>query len=79
MNVNGSDDISKLATTFNPNEIAYFKKIVELLMTKDRAKFELSTTDALNASGNIPGVSLSKSMAEKIIHRFVDDKWLELR
>ncbi|RIB25033.1 Nse1 non-SMC component of SMC5-6 complex-domain-containing protein [Gigaspora rosea] len=74
VNTNG-DEIAKLATEYTPAEISYFKRLIELIVTADDDAFSASSIMALKEASKIK-TPLSKSAAETLLQRFVDDKWL---
>ncbi|CAG8722183.1 4646_t:CDS:2 [Dentiscutata erythropus] len=74
VNTNG-DEIAKLATEYSPAEISYFKRLIELIVTADDDAFSASSIMALKEASKIK-TQLSKSAAEILLQRFVDDKWL---
>ncbi|KAJ3027486.1 UNVERIFIED_CONTAM: Non-structural maintenance of chromosomes element 1 [Siphonaria sp. JEL0065] len=69
------DDLSQLATTLNPNEIAFFKRLIYLIMTADDDVFCISTTDALRES---KVAKLKVTDTEALLDSFVEGGWLEL-
>ncbi|CAG8762367.1 12349_t:CDS:2, partial [Dentiscutata heterogama] len=77
VNTNG-DEIAKLATEYSPAEISYFKRLIELIVTADDDAFSASSIMALKEASKIK-TQLSKSAAETLLQRFVDDKWLGQR
>ncbi|CAG8824817.1 35667_t:CDS:2, partial [Racocetra persica] len=65
VNTNG-DEIAKLATEYSP---------IELIVTADDDAFSASSIMALKEASKIK-TPLTKSAAETLLQRFVDDKWL---
>ncbi|CAG8548046.1 19156_t:CDS:2 [Cetraspora pellucida] len=74
VNTNG-DEIAKLATEYSPVEISYFKRLIELIVTADDDAFSASSIMSLKEASKIK-TPLTKSAAETLLQRFVDDKWL---
>ena len=81
----GNDDLSTLCSTYNPNEIAYFKMILHLIMESDPCEdfFTVSSTAVLNLAtlastteSTTTFSSFKKTCAEIALGKFVDDHWL---
>ncbi|CAG8551110.1 3515_t:CDS:2 [Acaulospora colombiana] len=76
VNTNG-DEVAKLATEYSPVEIAYFKHLIELIVTADDEAFSISSITALKEASKLKA-TITKNTAENLLQRFVDDKWLIL-
>ena len=82
----GNDDLSTLCSVYNPNEIAYFKMIIGLIMESDPSTdfYTASSTSILNAATSASTSSeaattfssFKKTDAEVSLGKFVDDHWL---
>ncbi|KAI8893028.1 Nse1 non-SMC component of SMC5-6 complex-domain-containing protein [Globomyces pollinis-pini] len=68
-----SDEISKLATHYNANEINYFRLIVNTVVESD--KFKISVNSALNLTSRLEP-SIPSSAGEIAVNKFIDDLWL---
>ncbi|CAG8471992.1 477_t:CDS:10 [Ambispora leptoticha] len=74
--VNTSDDeIAKLATDYTPLEISYFRALIEIIINADDEAFSVSGTTAIKESSKLKP-PITRMAAEKVLKRFVDDKWL---
>ncbi|CAG8581352.1 15886_t:CDS:2, partial [Acaulospora morrowiae] len=71
------DEVVKLATEYSPIEIAYFKHLIELIVTADDEAFSVSSITALKEASKLK-TTITKNTAENLLQRFVDDKWLIL-
>ena len=81
----GNDDLSTLCSVYNPNEIAYFKMIIGLIMESDPSTdfYTASSTSILNAATSASTSSeaattfssFKKTDAEVSLGKFVDDHW----
>ncbi|EJU05410.1 hypothetical protein DACRYDRAFT_92739 [Dacryopinax primogenitus] len=69
------DAIAQVATEFTPNEIAYFKLIVECIMLAPSESFSLSSIAAIKESTNLPS-KMTKTEAESTLNAFVSKGWL---
>ncbi|CAG8518235.1 5933_t:CDS:2, partial [Paraglomus brasilianum] len=74
VNTNG-DEVAKLATEYSPNEIAFFRRILELIVTADGEAFSVSSISALR-EGPLLKPQITKTATEALLQKFVDDKWL---
>eukprot|EP01087_Luapelamoeba_hula_P015972 TRINITY_DN4856_c0_g1_i1.p1 TRINITY_DN4856_c0_g1~~TRINITY_DN4856_c0_g1_i1.p1 ORF type:complete len:283 (+),score=64.07 TRINITY_DN4856_c0_g1_i1:109-957(+) len=66
-----TDEHAQIATAYNMTELDYFKVLIKAIMTDKKGRGDVSTTDALNLSGQIP-----KKTAEGVIAALVEDNWL---
>ncbi|KZO89946.1 hypothetical protein CALVIDRAFT_543134 [Calocera viscosa TUFC12733] len=69
------DAIAQVATEFSPNEIAYFRLIVECIMLAPSESFSLSSIAAIKESANLPS-KMTKTEAESTLNAFVSKGWL---
>ncbi|KZT60417.1 hypothetical protein CALCODRAFT_532623 [Calocera cornea HHB12733] len=69
------DAIAQVATEFSPNEIAYFKLIVEVIMLAPSESFSVSSIAAIKESTNLPS-KMTKTEAESTLNAFVSRGWL---
>ncbi|CAG8450490.1 6717_t:CDS:2 [Diversispora eburnea] len=76
VNTNG-DEISKLVTEYTAVEISYFKHLIELIVTADYEEFSVSSITALREASKLK-TTITKSAAESLLQKFVEDKWLIL-
>ncbi|KIL69676.1 hypothetical protein M378DRAFT_184086 [Amanita muscaria Koide BX008] len=72
-----SDEISQLATDYNPAEIAYFRALVEQIILAPRHSFSISSLGALRELSSIkPKSNMTKTQAETVLASFVARGWL---
>ncbi|KAJ1673976.1 hypothetical protein EV182_004209 [Spiromyces aspiralis] len=72
-----ADDISKLATPYAHAEMAYMKKIIELIVTSESDEYSITNFDALNVTKALAEkVKLMQKDAQDLLSRFTDDGWL---
>jgi len=67
------DEHSKMATDFSPNDIAFFKKVMDLIVTSPDGT--VSSMDALNTSSDLDK-KMTMSHAEELIEKLVKDNWM---
>ncbi|KXJ21232.1 non-structural maintenance of chromosomes element 1 homolog [Exaiptasia diaphana] len=67
------DEHSKMATDYTPNDIAFFKKAIDLIINSDDGS--VSSMDLMNVASDLEKKMLC-TYAEKLLKRLVDDKWL---
>ncbi|XP_020613730.1 non-structural maintenance of chromosomes element 1 homolog [Orbicella faveolata] len=67
------DEQSKLATDFSPNDIAFFKKAMDLIV--DSPDGTVSSFDVINASADLEK-RMNITHAEELIERLLKDKWM---
>ncbi|KAG6818180.1 hypothetical protein H0H87_000085 [Tephrocybe sp. NHM501043] len=71
------DEIAQMASEYSAAEIAYFKAIIELIMTAPRESFSASSTAALREVSAIkPKTNMTKTQAEVVLGSFVAKGWL---
>ncbi|KAG6854633.1 hypothetical protein C0991_004235 [Blastosporella zonata] len=71
------DEIAQIATEYTPPEIAFFKAIIDLIMTAPRESFSASSTAALREVSTIkPKTNMTKTQAEVVLGSFVAKGWL---
>ncbi|KAK9898668.1 hypothetical protein P389DRAFT_36855 [Cystobasidium minutum MCA 4210] len=71
-----SDDLAKIATEYTPQEIAYFRTLIKLII-KSGDRYAISSNDAKSAGRNKavrPELKLAE--AEKLLRTFVAKGWL---
>ncbi|KAL1922822.1 uncharacterized protein VTP21DRAFT_9198 [Calcarisporiella thermophila] len=69
------DEIAQLATEFTPNEMAYFKKILEIIICNEDEEFSVGSMVAVREGTN-QKVPISRNDTEELLQRFVDHGWL---
>ncbi|GAA5860008.1 hypothetical protein JCM8547_003056 [Rhodosporidiobolus lusitaniae] len=69
-----SDDPSKLATEYKAEEVAFFKAIVEKIMTAKKLSYSITQMEALRCAKQ----PLSKTHAGKVLKSFLARGWLSL-
>ncbi|KAI8917198.1 Nse1 non-SMC component of SMC5-6 complex-domain-containing protein [Powellomyces hirtus] len=74
VNTNG-DEVAQVATCCTPAEIAYFKHLLEIIVTADDDVYEISSTVALSEASRIKP-AMTKRDAEAFIERLIQAKWL---
>lgn len=67
------DEISKLATNFTPNELVYFKKILENIQSLEDEGKDLYLSDATNLREK----SMSLDIADQCLANLIQEGWLE--
>ncbi|CAO3665681.1 unnamed protein product [Umbelopsis ramanniana] len=72
------DEIAQLATTYTANEIAFFKRALELIVTADDEAFSLSSMAAIREGPRLKP-ALSQRETEELLNKLVADKWLMRR
>ncbi|KDQ18033.1 hypothetical protein BOTBODRAFT_29347 [Botryobasidium botryosum FD-172 SS1] len=71
------DEISQMATDYTPQEMAFFKQIIEQIITAPNEAFSVSSMAALRTVNNLPVKStMTKSQAEAVLGSFVARNWL---
>ncbi|CAO3687433.1 unnamed protein product [Umbelopsis vinacea] len=72
------DEVAQLATTYTANEIAFFKRVLELIVTADNEAFALSSMAAVREGPRLkPPISQRES--EELLNKLVADNWLMKR
>ncbi|RUO96053.1 Nse1 non-SMC component of SMC5-6 complex-domain-containing protein [Jimgerdemannia flammicorona] len=74
VNTNG-DEIAQLATEYTASEIAYFKRLIDLIVRADDDAFSVTSIVALREASKLK-TPITKSAAEALLDKFVDDRWL---
>ncbi|KAI9341965.1 hypothetical protein BDR26DRAFT_859863 [Obelidium mucronatum] len=69
------DEVSQLSTQMNPNEIAFFKRLIYLIMTADDDVFQITTSDALRES---KVAKLKATETEALLDSIIQNGWLDL-
>ncbi|GAB5588427.1 hypothetical protein Unana1_03327 [Umbelopsis nana] len=72
------DEIAQLATTYTANEIAFFKRVLELIITADDEAFALSSMVAIREGPRLKP-PISQRDSEELLIRLAADKWLMKR
>jgi len=72
------DEVAQLATTYTANEIAFFKRVLELIVTADNEAFALSSMAAIREGPRLKP-PISQRDSEDLLNRLVADKWLMKR
>ncbi|KAL9980855.1 hypothetical protein ACROYT_G009494 [Oculina patagonica] len=67
------DEHSKMATDFSPNDIAFFKKAMDLIVASPDGT--VSSLDVLNAASDLEK-RMTMTHAEELIARLLKDKWM---
>lgn len=71
------DAIAQIATEYTAAEIAYFKAIIDLIMTAPNESFSVSSLAALREIQAIkPKTNMTKTQAEVVLASFVAKNWL---
>ncbi|KAK7043597.1 hypothetical protein VNI00_008208 [Paramarasmius palmivorus] len=71
------DDLAQMATDFTPNEIVFFKAIVEQIMLARKESYSLSSLAALQEVTALKDkVKMTKAQAECVLASFVTKGWL---
>lgn len=70
-----SDDTAKLGTDLNPNEIAFYKKIVDQIILSANYRYCISYHDALRLSSTLDS-ALKKTDAERLLKVLIKKGWL---
>lgn len=73
-----SDEAAKLATTYTPNELAYFKRILELIITADNEAYSISSIAAIREGPRLKS-PISQRESEWLLAKLVKDQWLKRR
>ncbi|TNY22392.1 hypothetical protein DMC30DRAFT_149002 [Rhodotorula diobovata] len=68
------DEPAKVATEYKPEEIAFFKAVVEKIMLAPRLSYSISQTDAVRCAKQ----PLTKTVAIQLIKSFLAKGWLSL-
>ncbi|KAL0946997.1 hypothetical protein HGRIS_013142 [Hohenbuehelia grisea] len=69
------DDVAQLATDYTPNEIAFFKAILEQIMLAPHESYCISSLAALREVSNLKS-SMTKTQGELLLSSFVAKGWL---
>ncbi|KAG2176675.1 hypothetical protein INT44_007339 [Umbelopsis vinacea] len=72
------DEVAQLATTYSANEIGFFKRVLELIVTADDEAFSLSSMAAIREGPKLKP-ALSQRETEELLNKLVADKWLMRR
>ncbi|ESK96836.1 non-structural maintenance of chromosomes element 1-like protein [Moniliophthora roreri MCA 2997] len=71
------DELAQMATDFTPNEIVFFKAIVEQIMLARKESYSLSSIAALGEVTALKDkVKMTKTQAEGVLATFVAKGWL---
>ncbi|KAI8618104.1 Nse1 non-SMC component of SMC5-6 complex-domain-containing protein [Chytriomyces sp. MP71] len=68
-----ADDVAQFATTLNANEIAFLKKVIQLIMTADDGVFQIPVSEALHESKL---AKLTMQATETLIDTIIGSGWL---
>ncbi|KAJ3412122.1 Non-structural maintenance of chromosomes element 1 [Chytridiales sp. JEL 0842] len=69
-----ADEISQLATTLQPNELNFVKRLISLIVNEDDEVFETATSKALRISSEVKP-PITKKSAETLIASLVSTGW----
>ncbi|KAI7858399.1 Nse1 non-SMC component of SMC5-6 complex-domain-containing protein [Circinella umbellata] len=69
------DEIAQIATKYTPNEITYFREMLETIITADDEKNAISSMVALRL-GQKMKPQLSQKDTQALIDRFTEDGWI---
>ncbi|KAF9780554.1 Nse1 non-SMC component of SMC5-6 complex-domain-containing protein [Thelephora terrestris] len=69
------DEIAQVASDYSPAELAYFKLLVEMIITAPNSSYCLSSLAALRESQTLKA-TFTKTHAERILDTFVARGWL---
>ncbi|CAH3015839.1 unnamed protein product [Porites evermanni] len=67
------DEHSKMATDFSPNEITFFKKVMDAIVTSTDGT--VSSLDAMNIGADLDK-RINITRAEELLRRLVKDQWM---
>lgn len=67
------DEHSKMATDYSPNDIAFFKKVMDLIVTSPDGT--VSSMDTLNIAPDLEK-KMGITHAEKLVEKLVKDNWM---
>ncbi|TCD61082.1 hypothetical protein EIP91_009049 [Steccherinum ochraceum] len=69
------DEIAQMATEYSPNEIAYFKNLIEKIMLAPNESYCISSLAALREASQLK-TTMTKSQAEVVLNSLVAKGWL---
>ncbi|KAK7014916.1 Non-structural maintenance of chromosomes element 1 [Favolaschia claudopus] len=71
------DEVAQMATDYTPTEIAFFKALVDQIMSAPRESFSLSSLAALREVSVLKKSNMTKTQAEVVLSSFVAKGWLQ--
>ncbi|KAI8061573.1 Nse1 non-SMC component of SMC5-6 complex-domain-containing protein [Gongronella butleri] len=69
-----SDEIAQLATTHTADEILFYRRLIELIMTADDEKYSIGSTAAIQQGARV--MKVSQKAVQEALDVFVGEHWL---
>ncbi|KAJ3209307.1 Non-structural maintenance of chromosomes element 1 [Dinochytrium kinnereticum] len=70
-----SDDSSQLATALSIQELAFFKRVIALIVNAESKQFQIRNIEALNESSKVKP-PVTKKNAEAVVEGLIRNQWL---